>query len=202
MGDIFVMTLIKKKNIFLIFLSILFLHSCETFNELAGLTKQNVDDGYASEVPELVLPPDFGKTVLRSPTVRPQQSVPINPAPQYQNFQTVNPRITNYVAPKVSQVSPTPSHSLEKFKSNKKFTIGEWVYKQYVDGFKNGNIYYRPIYDKGYNFSRRYVPEQNIYSGQNYSMPDNGYFSQAPPPTQNPNQDLEFNSIDQLPVLK
>ena len=114
----------------------------------------------------------------------------------------MNPRITNYVAPKVSQVSPTPSHSLEKFKSNKKFTIGEWVYKQYVDGFKNGNIYYRPIYDKGYNFSRRYVPEQNIYSGQNYSMPDNGYFSQAPTPTQNPNQDLEFNSIDQLPVLK
>ena len=141
MEDIFVMTLIKKKNIFLIFLSILFLHSCETFNELAGLTKQNVDDGYASEVPELVLPPDFGRTVLRSPTVRPQQSVRINPAPQYQNFQTVNPRITNYVAPKVSQVSPTPSHSLEKFKSNKKFTIGEWVYKQYVDGFKNGNIF-------------------------------------------------------------
>ena len=23
---------------------------------------------------------------------------------------------------------------------------------------KEGNIYYKPVYDKGYNFSRRYLP--------------------------------------------
>ena len=73
-------------------------------------------------------------------------------------YQAVYPRITNYYSPKINvQSSPTPSDSLERFKQNKKFTIGEWVYSQYVDGFKRGNLYYRPVYDKGYNFSRRYI---------------------------------------------
>ena len=73
-------------------------------------------------------------------------------------YQAVYPRITNYYSPKINvQSSPTPSDSLERFKQNKKFTIGEWVYSQYVDGFKRGNLYYRPVYDK-LQFSRRYIP--------------------------------------------
>ena len=28
-----------------------------------------------------------------------------------------------------------------------------------MNNFRDGNIYYRPIYDKGYNFSRRYIPK-------------------------------------------
>ena len=35
--------------------------SCETINELAGLSKPSFDDSLAEETPELVLPPDFGK---------------------------------------------------------------------------------------------------------------------------------------------
>ena len=57
------------------------------------------------------------------------------------SYQTINPRITNYLSPRINvQSSPTPSDSLEKFKINKKFTIGEWVYSQYVDGFKRGKF--------------------------------------------------------------
>ena len=55
--------------------------------------------------------------------------------------------------------SPSPSDSIDRFRNNRKFTIGEWVYNQSVNNFKGGNIYFRPLYDKGYNFTRRYVPE-------------------------------------------
>ena len=116
------------------------------------------------------------------------------------NFQTINPRITNYYSPKINvQSSPTPSDSLEKFKKNKKFTIGEWVYSQYVDGFKRGNLYYRPVYDKGYNFSRRYIPGSNISS---FSTPQSSQMienkTQLPVSGDNESQ---FNNFDQLPII-
>ena len=86
-------------------------------------------------------------------------------------------------------------------KQNKKFTIGEWVYSQYVDGFKRGNLYYRPVYDKGYNFSRRYLPGSNV-SSFNLQQPnptiDNSQFQQS---IENSNQS-EFNTFDQLPILE
>ena len=116
-------------------------------------------------------------------------------------YQTVYPRITNYSSPQINvQSSPTPSHSLEKFKQNKKFTIGEWVYSQYVDGFKRGNLYYRPVYDKGYNFSRRYIPEvifasfaspgpTQIIQNNNRQLPLSG------------DNESEFNTFDQLPII-
>ena len=55
------------------------------------------------------------------------------------------------------------------------FTIGEWVDGQYVQGFKQGNLYYKPIYDKGYNFSRRYLPDQNVSSFLNQPIPQSNY---------------------------
>ena len=116
-------------------------------------------------------------------------------------YQTVNPRVTNFFSPKINvDSSSTPSDSLERFKQNKRFTIGEWVYSQYVDGFKRGNIYYRPVYDKGYNFSRRYVPDRNVASFQstpyleNYLPPDNEFVKPSSEP-------MEYESLDQLPVL-
>ena len=89
---------------------------------------------------------------------------------------------------------------LKKFKQNKKFTIGEWVYSQYVDGFKRGNLYYRPVYDKGYNFSRRYIPGSNISSfaspGPTQIIQNNN--TQLPLSGDN---ESEFNTFDQLPII-
>ena len=117
-------------------------------------------------------------------------------------YPTTNPKITNYYSPKINvQSSPTPSDSLERFKKNKKFTIGEWVYSQYVDGFKRGNLYYRPVYDKGYNFSRRYLPGNNVSS---FSVPQSTQIMENMNNTQLPlsgDDKLKFNTFDQLPII-
>ncbi|MBS91520.1 MAG: hypothetical protein CMM95_00500 [Rickettsiales bacterium] len=201
------MIMIKKKIIILS--QILFLvSSCETFQELTGLSKPEMDDSIITETPELVLPPDFNtppqQQKVRREIVPEQKNVMIEQYSYGNRMPTTNPQITNYIAPKINMPSSsTPSDSLEKFKENKRFTIGEWVYGQYVDSFRRGNLYYRPIYDKGYNFSRRYVPEQNVFSFQPYEKPieqTNSYSS--------PGQDLgqpiqnEYNTLDQLPIIE
>ncbi len=180
--------------------------SCETLNEISGLSKIEIDESLYEGTPELILPPDFDK----DPKPRVSSRKNINQQtvqPNYQQmlpYQTVNPRVTNYFSPKINvESSSTPSDSLERFKQNKRFTIGEWVYSQYVDGFKRGNIYYRPVYDKGYNFSRRYVPDRNVASFQNplitpntenYLPSDSDFIQPSSSPT-------EYESLDQLPVL-
>ena len=121
------------------------------------------------------------------------------------NYPTVNPRITNYFSPKINiESSSSPSDSLERFKQNKRFTIGEWIYSQYIDGFKKGNLYYRPIYDKGYNFSRRYVPNRNVASFQTpqpqYNFQENFPINNFP--SEQPASQNEFDTLDQLPVLE
>lgn len=198
--------LVTTSSKFLTLLIFFFLStSCETFNELTGLAKPELDDSLAIETPDLVLPPDFGKEPRASMGESKQNIQQKNNAPQISqpmmSYQTINPRITNYLSPRINvQSSPTPSDSLEKFKINKKFTIGEWVYSQYVDGFKRGNLYYRPVYDKGYNFSRRYIPGSNtssfsnlqsqpIIDNRNTSLPLSG------------DDDSKFNTFDQLPVI-
>ena len=202
-----VMTLTKIKSLILLTSSFIFIYSCETLNEIAGLSKTEMDEFLYEDTPELVLPPDFDKDPKPTISSRKNSNQQIL-QPNYQQmqpYQTVSPRVTNYFSPKINvESSSSPSDSLERFKQNKRFTIGEWVYSQYVDGFKRGNIYYRPIYDKGYNFSRRYVPDRNVASFQNpltapitesYSpLPDNKITQ--PIPTQN-----EYESLDQLPVL-
>ena len=199
------MTLInlKNKSIWFILINFVFLSSCETFNDMAGLSKAEIDDSLISETPDLILPPDFDKEPSRSPqsskVVREQ--LPLNNFQQTMNYRTVNPKVTNFFSPQINvQSSTTPSDSIEKFKQNKKFTIGEWVYSQYVDGFKRGNLYYRPVYDKGYNFSRRYVPDRNVASFQNIPSTSNQTF-------QSPNLENEivkptFDTLDQLPVIE
>jgi hypothetical protein len=198
--------LVTTSSKFLTLLIFFFLStSCETFNELTGLAKPELDDSLALETPDLVLPPDFGKEPSASKVESKQNIQQKKYAPQISqqmmSYQTINPRITNYLSPRINvQSSPTPSDSLEKFKINKKFTIGEWVYSQYVDGFKRGNLYYRPVYDKGYNFSRRYIPGSNtssfsnlqsqpIIDNRNTSLPLSG------------DDDSKFNTFDQLPVI-
>jgi hypothetical protein len=193
----------NKLNTFIILSVSLFLASCETIGDITGLNKPTIEDNIFSETPDLVLPPDFGKEpVADSNQLSQRIERPDYPNINLQNnYQSINPRITNYISPKINiQSSPSPSDSLERFKKNKKFTIGEWVYSQYVDGFKRGNLYYRPVYDKGYNFSRRYLPGSNV-SSFNSQQPsqtiNNSQFQQS---IENSNQ-LEFNTFDQLPIL-
>ena len=200
------MILTKKKSLIFLIPLFIFISSCETLNDIAGLNKFEIDDSLYEGTPELILPPDFDKDP--KPTISSRQ----NPKqqiiqPNYQQmlpYQTVSPRVTNYFSPKINvESSSTPSDSLERFKQNKRFTVGEWVYSQYVDGFKRGNIYYRPVYDKGYNFSRRYVPDRNVASFQNPLInprtesyfPSNNEFIQ---PSSSP---TEYESLDQLPIL-
>ena len=191
----------NKLNSFIILSVSIFLSSCETLNDLSGLGKPDIEDNIFSETPDLVLPPDFGKEPVADNN-QSSQRIQRSEYPNLQNnFQTINPRVTNYISPKINiQSSPSPSDSLERFKKNKKFTIGEWVYSQYVDGFKRGNLYYRPVYDKGYNFSRRYLPGGNV-SSFNLQQPNqtinNSQFQES---IEDSNQS-EFNTFDQLPII-
>ena len=203
MVDIPAMILINKHKISLLFALIFVLSSCESLDDILGLSKTQVDDSLYSETPELILPPDFDKEPKPSANVRQENIEQQNFQPMV-NYPTVNPRITNYFSPKINVESSTsPSDSLQRFKQNKRFTIGEWVYSQYVDGFKRGNLYYRPIYDKGYNFSRRYVPDRNVASFQTpqpqYNFQENFPINNLP--SEEPASQNEFDTLDQLPVL-
>ena len=185
---------------FLIF-SVFILNSCETLQDFAGLNKPDLEIDLFEETPELVLPPDFGKVAKRN-KYRNEKIITQTPdfsdnfqQPQYQSIQ---PRVTNYIAPRINiESSPTPSDSLERFKENKKFTIGQWVYGQYIQGFKQGNLYYRPIYDKGYNFSRRYLPDQNITS---FLRPQQQYIENANRRESIP-MDSNFQNLENLPII-
>ena len=192
------MIMIENFKRILVLGCILFLLSCETFQDIAGLSKPDLENDLIQETPELVLPPDFDMVAKPSRN----QSIPSNTirrSEMLQNqFQSVQPQIKNFSAPQINvESSPTPSDSLERFKQNKKFTIGQWVYGQYVQGFKQGNLYYRPIYDKGYNFSRRYLPDQNVSSFLNNPPATYGDFNNV--------QNIQLNSdpknIENLPII-
>ena len=185
---------------FLIF-SVFVLNSCETLQDFAGLNKPDLEIDLFEETPELVLPPDFGKVAKRN---KYRNEKITNQTPDFNNnfqqpqYQSIQPRVTNYIAPRINiESSPTPSDSLERFKENKKFTIGQWVYGQYIQGFKQGNLYYRPIYDKGYNFSRRYLPDQNITS---FLRPQQQYIENANRRESIP-MDSNFQNLENLPII-
>ena len=185
---------------FLIF-SVFVLNSCETLQDFAGLNKPDLEIDLFEETPELVLPPDFGKVAKRS---KYRNEKIINQTPDFSDnfqqpqYQSIQPRVTNYIAPRINiESSPTPSDSLERFKENKKFTIGQWVYGQYIQGFKQGNLYYRPIYDKGYNFSRRYLPDQNITS---FLRPQQQYIENANRRESIP-MDSNLQNLENLPII-
>ena len=185
---------------FLIF-SVFVLNSCETLQDFAGLNKPDLEIDLFEETPELVLPPDFGKVAKRN---KYRNEKVINQMPDFNDnfqqpqYQSIQPRVTNYIAPRINiESSPTPSDSLERFKENKKFTIGQWVYGQYIQGFKQGNLYYRPIYDKGYNFSRRYLPDQNITS---FLRPQQQYIENANRRESIP-MDSNFQNLENLPII-
>ena len=177
---------------------LLILYSCETMQDLAGLSKPDLENDLIEETPELVLPPDFDMVARPSSNNRIEKNtIELNENFPVTQYQSIQPRVTNFIAPKITvESSPTPSDSLERFKENKKFTIGQWVYGRYVQGFKQGNLYYRPIYDKGYNFSRRYLPDQNISSFLNTPSPTQDYNG-----LQTNQQNSDLRNIDNLPII-
>jgi len=195
------MTMINNYLKYFLIFSVFVLNSCESLQDFAGLNKPDLEIDLFEETPELVLPPDFGKVAKRN---KYRNEKIINQAPNFNDnfqqpqYQSIPPRVTNYIAPRINtESSPTPSDSLERFKENKKFTIGQWVYGQYVQGFKQGNLYYRPIYDKGYNFSRRYLPDQNITS---FLRPQQQYFENADRRESIP-MDSNFQNLENLPII-
>ena len=54
-------TLTKKKSLLILTFSFVFISSCETLEDLAGLNKVSIDDSLYSGTPDLILPPDFNK---------------------------------------------------------------------------------------------------------------------------------------------
>ena len=196
MADTDVMTLISKKKITkIILIFAFFLNSCESFKIASGITKPTMDDDLVYETPELILPPDFESRPIES---RRNSYQDRNNVIQENldlseetigNRQFVQPRTQNFMAPRVElPLSTSPSDSIERFSRNRRFTLGQWVYENSVNSFRQGNIYYRPIYDKGYNFSRRYTPHSNLQNQSNVQFQGSSF--------QNNSDFQDLNSYD------
>ena len=208
-----VMILIKtikfNKYVYLILLLILPLISCDTIQELSGLKKQSFDDSMVIDTPDIMLPPNFEEIPVNSPNNsfkndRINQMSIFDQQKGISNDQFVQPQVQNFVRPPtIIRSSKSPSDSIEKFRNMKKFTVGDWIYGQSVREFKGNNLYYRPPINKGYNFSRRYMPN---------SSPNQPYLSREQY-FQNTNQDKDYSdlttgsegellNIDQVPILE
>ena len=199
------MILNKIFKLFINFSIILIINSCGIIKEYVGLSDEDVERELVNSTPELVLPPDFGKKATKSGiTNKKNDFAGQSPMALIPNQQTVQPMVSNFIAPNFYSPSlKTPSDSLEKFKQNRKFTIGEWVYGEYVQGYKEGNIYYKPVYDKGYNFSRRYLPNQNINSFRAPMQQPFGYFTPKPSTQGFSNkQKTNIENFGDLPILE
>ena len=204
--------LFKKSFLIIVLRSISFsfiLKTFKTLEELSGLKKQTFDDSMVIDTPDIMLPPNFEEMPVNSATnsFKNDKVNEMSVFDQQQgisNNQFVQPQVQNFVSPPaVLQSSKSPSDSIEKFRNMKKFTIGEWVYGQSVREFKGNNLYYRPPIDKGYNFSRRYVPNSN--PNQSYQSREQYY--------KNINRDEDYSdlttgsqgellNIDQVPILE
>lgn len=190
----------KFKLIIIIFSFNFFLASCETIQELSGLTKPEIDDQLVNQTPDLILPPDFDTVPLNSD---PQYSETENrffeepigdPNLGYQNQTFVEPEIRNFIPSRreLSPIPKSPSDSIEKFRKQKVFSIGEWVYKKSTEEFVQNNLYYRPLIGKGYNFSRKYIPENRNSSLYNLNSEQENFVVE--------NNDLI--DVEQIPISK
>ena len=184
---------------------ILLINSCGTIKEYVGLSDEDVERELINSTPELVLPPDFGKKATKNRiTNKKNDFAGQSPMAFIPNQLTVQPKVSNFIAPNFyPPSSKTPSDSLEKFKQNRRFSIGEWVYGEYIQGYKEGNIYYKPVYDKGYNFSRRYLPNQNINSFRAPMQQPFGYFAPKPSTQEFSNKpETNIENFGDLPILE
>tara|TARA_X000000950_G_scaffold225465_1_gene271881 strand:+ start:146 stop:721 length:576 start_codon:yes stop_codon:yes gene_type:complete len=174
-----------------------FLTGCETFRELSGLTKPEIDDQLVNQTPDLILPPDYNVVPTQSQVDENknefiQQNV-ADPNLGYIDQQFVEPEIRNFV-PYIQGIPPTPSSpsdSIEQFRKQRNFTIGEWVYEKSVNEFRQLNLFYRPRINKGYNFSRRYLPLNNNLGFYGYNRIQKDFVEEK-------NNDLI--DIEQVPI--
>ncbi|MDC3091053.1 hypothetical protein OA848_01545 [Rickettsiales bacterium] len=209
------MILISKKKISkIIVLLVFFLNSCEAIKMASGITKPTMEDDLVNETPELILPPDFESRPMNNAknSYRDRNNLTQeNPEFSEQiidNRNFVQPRTQNFMAPMVQvPLSTSPSDSIEKFSRNRKFTLGKWVYENSVNSFREGNIYYRPIYDKGYNFSRRYTPENNFINQNNMNYQGRNFQNNQTYQDQNSYDSIENNyesiqAIDEIPIVR
>lgn len=209
------MILISKKKISkTIILLVFFLNSCEAIKRASGIAKPTMEDDLVNETPELILPPDFESRPMdnNKNSYRDRNNV----TQENQEFSEqiidnrvfVQPRTQNIMAPMVQvPLSTSPSDSIEKFSRNRRFTLGEWVYENSVNSFREGNIYYRPIYDKGYNFSRRYTPENNFINQNNMNYQGRNFENNLRYQDQNSYDSIEDNyesiqAIDEIPIVR
>ena len=72
------MTLTKKKSLLILTFSFVFISSCETLEDLAGLNKVSIDDSLYSSTPDLILPPDFNKDPASLKTSKKSPDQPIS----------------------------------------------------------------------------------------------------------------------------
>ena len=106
---------------YLILAFFFFSTSCETIGDLTGMSKPDIDDSFAQETPDLVLPPDFGKEprveVLESRENIPQRSSVQQMQQPMIGYQTINPRITNCLIRTTYNIKPS------EFRWNKVVTV-------------------------------------------------------------------------------
>ena len=102
-------------------LSLIFLNSCESLQDFAGLSKPDLENDTFDQTPDLILPPEFNKVARQNDRITRQPIVEQFDGNNFQlESQSVQPRVTNYIAPSINlESSPTPSDSLERFKENK-----------------------------------------------------------------------------------
>ena len=190
----------KFKLIIIIFSFNFFLVSCETIQELAGLTKPEIDDQLVNQTPDLILPPDFDAVPSNSDSQFSEKENRFFEEPirdsnlGYQNQTFVEPKIRNFI-PSIKQLPPTPkspSDSIEKFRKQRVFSVGEWVYRKSTEEFVRNNLYYRPRIDKGYNFSRKYIPESRNSSFYNLNSEQENFVVE--------NNDLI--DVEEIPISK
>ena len=192
-------TMITPKSFLSHIFILIFLTSCETIKEMSGLTKPEIDDDIVNQTPDLILPPDFGSLPTQNQAKEIQnkyiEEEIIDPNLGYTNQQFVEPEIRNFV-PSIQNLPPTPnspSDSIEKFRKRKDFTVGQWVYQKSVNEFLQQNLFYFPRIDKGYNFSRRYIPQQNNSENFDVQRKQEKFVGE---------KNYDLNDIEAVPISK
>tara|TARA_B100000989_G_C19520258_1_gene463809 strand:+ start:718 stop:1344 length:627 start_codon:yes stop_codon:yes gene_type:complete len=167
MEDLSVTTLIKIFKHSVLFGLLVFSTSCDYLKKSFGVSKNVIDDSQPFESPDLVLPPDFDVSPKNENVNSYSDSNQIKESLENNEIKKRRfdiPVTKNFIAPRVTKpLANSPSDSIRKFSNNRNFTLGEWVYKQSIDDFRSNNFYYVPRYEKGYNFSRKYVPRDYNY---------------------------------------
>ena len=119
---------------------ILLVSSCAAIKEYVGLSDEDVERELINSTPELVLPPDFGKRATKSGIINKKDDfVDQSPLAFMPNPQTVQPRVSNFIAPNFYiPSSKTPSESTRNYflESGINKEIAKEIVKELKNNFK------------------------------------------------------------------